>query len=1199
MATRIPISMTRPARRARWYGGAVVLMLLAGLALLGWRWTSPEQVRRRCVDYLERFTSGEVSIAAASFSLFDGIRLEGVRVTEPPSTQQPAVSPLQFFECANVLLMHDPLALIRGRLTVEEVVAVSPVLHLIRSDDTGAYNLSRVLGGRIPAGTTRTKHLPVVRLRHAALIVEREDGGTRREVERINLSLVATPIRESQPAYLITWKRGGTDFAQGRSRFNLERLLLEDLEGGLPWLTLETGMLAVAAQVPEVDHWFRILGVGGQLKAEGYDLSFGTEQREQARLTLRLRDASLSLPIDEQEQDLPLGQRYLRFDDVSGVAELSSTRAGLDFTGSFHGAACRVSVTLEGEIGPQVSVDDLSLTASMSCNNLTLPRVDPGDAEPARRLVRCWRPLRSFYRDFDPHGQVSLDITVAKASGPDQPLRLEHGILTVLEVDASYRTFPYRIRSLEGTVEFTPDGIYLRRLTGEHGGAPIVTTGWLAQSRWYTDADLQFTAKRVALDDDLHDAVNPRYRKLWDTFALEGSADITVDMHRSGATADHHVPYTTTIDAQLINSRACYAGFPFPVEDLSGGVNLSGGRLTVKQLSGSNGAARINVDGHADLTRDGVADLDLRLEAEDLDFDGRITAALPEQARARVDLFAPRGTFDLAGNVTFDPVARRTRYGLSATLTDVEVTYREIPVPVQHVRGCVLLEPERVTIGPLTGRRGATEVTFSGMFTPSGEHAEGHAVVTCANLFADEALLAALPERIGSVCRALNIEGPVNTQTRYEVSGAEDPTPNYTTTIDAAGTSLRPEPFPYELAIQSGTVVVDPWSIALQDVQATHGAAHVDIDGTLVLADRSVEGEFAIAATDLALDEEMRLALPWRWRRTWNKLTPAGTVDLLLERLAYRRPDQASSADWAFDGKLITRDVELDTGVRITGVNGTVTGGGTVTPQGLSAVGDLVLQDLALNDRRVSRVRGRVERSASDGWLAFRELSGEVYGGLASGEVNLRQTEGPPQYDLSVTMQNVDLRSFLGAKPGSGQRYQEVSGRMDAHLGLTGTTGDADTRRGEGKVHVRDARLYRLPLVAAILNVINFTIPSESAFQEMTAEFLVAGRSVEATDILFRGTALALIGTGTILPAAETLALKLVAVTPHRWMELPVVTELLESAAREMLEIDVHGPLGDPIIQARPLRGVEAVFDTLFEQRTPPRGLAPIKPTDH
>ena len=86
------------------------------------------------------------------------------------------------------------------------------------------------------------------------------------------------------------------------------------------------------------------------------------------------------------------------------------------------------------------------------------------------------------------------------------------------------------------------------------------------------------------------------------------------------------------------------------------------------------------------------------------------------------------------------------------------------------------------------------------------------------------------------------------------------------------------------------------------------------------------------------------------------------------------------------------------------------------------------------------------------------------------------------------------------------------------------------------------------------------------------------------------GLRLALVGDGRVNWARQKLDLQLVAVSPHRWAQVPVLTELLEGAARELVELQVSGTIDRPEVRARPLRSPTAAVEKLLSVQKTERG---------
>jgi hypothetical protein len=398
---------------------------------------------------------------------------------------------------------------------------------------------------------------------------------------------------------------------------------------------------------------------------------------------------------------------------------------------------------------------------------------------------------------------------------------------------------------------------------------------------------------------------------------------------------------------------------------------------------------------------------------------------------------------------------------------------------------------------------------------------------------------------------------------------------------------MQAEAFPLPLTQVQGTLAIEAGQIEIEKLTASCGDARLAVGGTITFGQAGVHAIVKLNAERLAFDEALRQAIPWRLRRLWNNVQPAGTFDLALDRLQYRRLSGDASPRWEFQGRLGLSDVRLDLGTEIAGVHGVLVGHGALVgaPAELDLDADLTVDRLALAGKPLERLRGRAEASAQLGLIRLRNLQADLCGGRATGEVQLLNHENSRRYEVAATLQDVDLTAFINAGRGRDEPLREASGRIDAHLYLGSADGAQQARRGGGRLLIRDGQLYRLPLISAIRGEAQLNSADDSASQELTAEFFLVGPQVELRDLVLQGRGLALIGAGEIAPHDGALDLTLVAVTPREWVKVPVLTEFLEGASRELVEISVRGTLAEPNIATRPLRSVEAALETLFQKR--------------
>ena len=1161
--------------------------------------TDPERVRASAQRYLERLVGGEVTVGSARFALFGGITLSDVRIAEPvyqdepnaPAHQDRADSRVELverdvFHCSDIRLSHAPLAALTGRLVVDEVVAIRPVLSIYRDSASGRYNVSELLQPGSVERRDQSAALPAIRLRNARVRLGRREGGLRRSVEDLTLNVLAAPGADGR-SYEVAWEGGGARRSGGRLLLDLGARTVTDLEGGLPWLTVEGAFLAAEARFEGADDWRELLGLSGQLQVREFYVSAGDTEAASPRATMELCDATVSLPLDDQERAVVPEERYLRFTEVNGRLDIGADDARARFSGRLHGSECHLDVRFtRGEQGG-LTLEDIGFEGEVRVERFRFPARGDSERPAEARFVQRWRKLRHFYRDFDPQGTVNLSIKVAKAAGRDGAVRLEQARLESLDCDASYRMFPYRLKGLTGTVEYRPEGLRLADLSGEHAGGRVTVNGTLREPRWYTGGELQISGRNISIDRSLYEALSERYRRIWDRFELEGRADIEVGMVRVQGTAERTEPWRAVVNARFTDLNALYRGFRYPVEHITGELDIDPQAFTVRGLSGRCGDGRVTFNGWARVGGEGAHELDLHLEAADLSIDERLCGALPPEAARIVQRFDPQGRFDLAGDLKLGGGAGGMVHDLTASLKDARLTYEDLPVPVQGVVGDVRLTPRRVAVNGLEGRWGDTHITVEGSSDATGEAPETRLQVRCRGLRLHEELREVLPEDLRRVWSRIEVDGPLDTVTEFRQTGAGDGRRvEQVTRVTVDGADLTYGPLPLPLADVHGTVTISPGCVELTDLTGRSGDGVVSLAGELLRRPEGLSGSLRVTARGMQFSEELRAALPWRLRRTWNNLQPMGGFDLELPRLEFWVPAGEGEAWWDFDARLTLDDAGFDFGVKIANVTGSLSGGGGLGSSGLSLNGELSLERADVKGYRLTDLSGHLTRSPAEGNLTIEDLRGRLYGGSMTGDVEVNHGAGAARYACTTSLLNVELADLLNRDRPAGSGAIEVSGRCDAHLFISGEVGDPGSGQGGGRVTIEEARLFRLPLLLRVLNVLGLAAPAEGALQTASADFYLLGREVNLRDIVLRDPTVAMIGAGRLRGEAYDLDLRLIAVSPQRWFRLPVLTELLEGTARELVEIEVQGPLSDPQVTADPLPSVGGAVETLLSGRS-------------
>ena len=90
---------------------------------------------------------------------------------------------------------------------------------------------------------------------------------------------------------------------------------------------------------------------------------------------------------------------------------------------------------------------------------------------------------------------------------------------------------------------------------------------------------------------------------------------------------------------------------------------------------------------------------------------------------------------------------------------------------------------------------------------------------------------------------------------------------------------------------------------------------------------------------------------------------------------------------------------------------------------------------------------------------------------------------------------------------------QQVGGKFSASTQLWGG-GEIHSLRGEGKMRLREADVYQLPVMVALLKVLSVRAPDSTAFTDGDIDYRVEGNHVYLDRINVKGDAVSLLGRG-------------------------------------------------------------------------------------
>jgi hypothetical protein len=245
----------------------------------------------------------------------------------------------------------------------------------------------------------------------------------------------------------------------------------------------------------------------------------------------------------------------------------------------------------------------------------------------------------------------------------------------------------------------------------------------------------------------------------------------------------------------------------------------------------------------------------------------------------------------------------------------------------------------------------------------------------------------------------------------------------------------------------------------------------------------------------------------------------------------------------------------------------------------------LALAGAAVEGRTLTNLTAHLVEQAEQNKMFLRNLLADFYQGKLTGDVEVTHRQEGSRYGVTLDVQDVSLAEFLDARRAADEPPSEMKGVLSGNLSMTGRFGRPRSRRGGGSIVLRQAELFKVPLMLAILQVIHFAIDDDNAIHDATASFVFDGEELILQQIDMRGRALSMVGAGRVHTPSQQLDVVLLVGSPLQLPRVEILSDLMEGVARELMEVHLEGPVNDPKIRADIVRSLRATLETILETR--------------
>jgi hypothetical protein len=644
------------------------------------------------------------------------------------------------------------------------------------------------------------------------------------------------------------------------------------------------------------------------------------------------------------------------------------------------------------------------------------------------------------------------------------------------------------------------------------------------------------------------------------------------------------------VTADLRDAKITFTEYPYPLENVEGRLEIEGDRIQFSGLTGRHGEATARIDGTVAYDASGSPNVDLTIEASRLRLDDTLAAALPPEGRAAFAQFSPDGFVDLTGSVSLHDPSRGVVYDLRTKFYEATLCYRDFPYRIGDASGEISIRPEAITVLNATGRHGNSEVTASGEVRRLEDGYSADLTFDCRQLVLDQDLYEALPQAIKNVWRLLDPAGSVNVKTLFHCVSRNDVIQQrHRTEIEPLDAKVCFKGLPLPLAVSSGRVLVTDDSVEFLGIGGKAASGTARVDGEIDFSPPGTRGTLSVDARDMSFSEELLSSLPPKLRQAVEPMRPSGKFDLRLDLLQFDLPADGKS-EWNFAGAMALHDARTEIGFDLQGINGSIAGHGRISDAaGVSVEANADFAKAVLAAWPLEDLRAKITTEPGSPAIHVQDASAQLYGGEASGFAEINIGDRHVEYQASITARDLELARYLEAtRPQSVPvvpAKEAAKGSIFGNLILRGRTGGNGYREGAGEIYLREAQVWKLPVVFAIFQVLNLA-PDENVFHDGWLKYYVSGDTLTFQQIDLQGKAMSFIGGGRMDLRSKQLDVTLLAGSPVR-LRVPLLTDLLQGATREVMQVQVSGTLQRPQITPQPLRSLTTALKTLFPEPPP------------
>lgn len=715
--------------------------------------------------------------------------------------------------------------------------------------------------------------------------------------------------------------------------------------------------------------------------------------------------------------------------------------------------------------------------------------------------------------------------------------------------------------------------------------------------------DLRVHVERFPLTRRVAELLPPKLLATWEKFQaaglLSGSLRVVSDSQQ----------YRIDADVQCEEMAIQHYKFPYPLAGCRGTVSLRGDQLRF-ELDGFAGGTPIEMNGTIHQPgRDFTGWWEVKTTRWKA-IDEHLIAALPPKATEFVRQLQLRGNVGFWVRQDRRDASQPPPLHIVVSLDQGWISYAPFPYAVSSIRGELELKDGNWNFRNLQGWNDGSRIRCDGVWQMHAEDAPLELQFALDRVNLDAELKQALRPASQRIWDQFRPQGELDRVDVTLFKTKSMPSPDldirirHRPDLDVSqeprgeGLQLHPRFFPLRLTQARGEARIRDGVLVLTNFMAKHGKVDLRANATARVGNGQA---WQVNLTELLVErveltETILAAFPTKLQQACRRLKLGGTFALrggmLFERQVATEPVASS-----WDLKIGLDQGHWQAGWPVEHVFGEVTVRGGSRGNQFWSKGELLLDSLISQKVQLTQIRGPYSLDTTRlqlGTLAAgttpdvsnQPLTAQLYGGQIRSSAEVWLNDDAP-FNVQLDVVNASLSTLARDwQLGRGN----LAGDILAQLHLSGSARGRHTLRGNGTAQLRQATLYELPLILALLNRLSSGRRDNAAFNASDIAFHIRDGYVYFTRFDLSGDAITLKGFGDMSLDRE-IRLDFYSLMGREQLWSPLVQPFLRETSRQFLQIHVDGTLSNPRTTQEVLPGLNETLQQLFPEQataTPP-----------